>query len=145
MKKWSLAVVAAAGAVIFLGAVPALAAPSEVLDVSGVPVGVVVGADGTAYVGDYGAAGGIRVIPPGASVPSRTISTGGYTSGLAMIPDGTLYVAERDSATNQYDVGVIPAGAAGVARKFPISAGSHLIAAGPDGTIYVPNPSEGTV
>jgi YVTN family beta-propeller protein len=144
VKIWSLAVVAAT-AFAYLGAVPAMAAPSDVLDVGGVPVGVVVGPDGTAYVGNYGAAGGISVIPPGAVRPSRTISTGGFTSGLAMAPDSTLYVAERDSASNQYDVGVIPAGATGVARRIPVSSGSHLIAAGPDGTIYVPNSLEHTV
>ena len=59
-------------AVLFLGAAPAVGAPAEILDVGGTPLGVVVGSDGTAYVGDYGATGGIRVIPPGAARPSRT-------------------------------------------------------------------------
>jgi YVTN family beta-propeller protein len=112
-----------------------VAAPAEVLDAGGTPVGVVVGTDGTAYVGNYDGAGGVRVIPPGAARPSRTIST--HVSGLAMAPDGTLYVAHQDSATGKDVVGVIPAGGAGVARSIPVSRGNHLIAAGPDGTIYV--------
>ena len=78
-------------AVLFLGAAPAVGAPAEILDVGGTPLGVVVGSDGTAYVGDYGATGGIRVIPPGASRPSRTLSTGINVSGIALAPDGTLY------------------------------------------------------
>ena len=131
-------------AVLFLGAAPAVGAPAEILDVGGTPLGVVVGSDGTAYVGDYGA-GGIRVIPPGASRPSRTLSTGINVSGIALAPDGTLYAAAQDSATGEAVVGVIPPGAAGVVRSIPVSDGNHLIAAGPDGTVFVPNPSEGTV
>ena len=101
VKHRSLKTAAAVGAVLFLGAAPAVAAPAEVLDLGGTPVGVVVGADGTAYVGNYNGAGGIRVIPPGAARPSRTLSTGNNVAGIALAPDGTLYLAEQDSATGQ--------------------------------------------
>jgi len=145
VKHQSLRTAAAVTAVLFLGAAPAVGAPAEILDVGGTPLGVVVGSDGTAYVGDYGATGGIRVIPPGAARPSRTISTGNNVAGIALAPDGTLYAAAQDSATGEAVVGVIPAGAAGVVRSIPVSDGNHLIAAGPDGTVFVPNPAEGTV
>lgn len=136
---------AAMGAVLFLGTAPAVAAPTEVPDVGGTPVAVVVGADGTAYVGNYDGAGGVRVIPRGAPRPARTIGTGNHVSGLAMAPDGTLYVAHQDSATGQDVVGARPAGGAGVARSIPVSRGSHVITAGPDGTVFVPNAADGTV
>lgn len=53
MKRQSLRTAPAAGAFLFLGAAPAVVASSAVLDVGGTPVGVAVGADGTAYVGNY--------------------------------------------------------------------------------------------
>lgn len=155
MKNRSLTAAAAMGVVLLLGAVPAVAAPTEVLDVGGTPVGVVVGADGTAYVGNYDGAGGVRVIPAGAARPARTISTGNNVSGLVMTPDGTLYVAHQDSATGQDVVGVIPAGipagANAVARTIQVSnipgktENPHGIAAGPDGTIYVTSISSNQV
>jgi hypothetical protein len=119
VKNRSLRVAATVGAVLLLGTAPAVAAPAEVLDVGGTPVAVVVGADGTAYVGNYDGAGGLRVIPPGAARPSRTISTGTHVSGLAMAPDGTLYVAHQDIVVGSSR----PAGPASPGA-FPLPAGT---------------------
>ena len=118
------------GAILCLGAAPAVAAPAEVLEVGGTPVRVAIAADGTAYLGNYGQGGGIFVVPSGATKPTRTISTGGHiTTGLALGPDGTLYVATTTDG-DQSAVGVIPAGDAGMARTIPVSAGFHPLAGG---------------
>lgn len=144
MRFSGVLAVAAVGGILSVGAGPAIAS-GDVVDVGGTPLGVVVDADGTAYIGDYSARGGVSVLPAGANKPSRTLTTGYGAAGMALAADGTLYVEGWDFAKQQEKIGVIPKGSSGVTRTIPLTRGAHLIAAAPDGTLFVPNPDLGTV
>ncbi|WP_052207027.1 beta-propeller fold lactonase family protein [Sinomonas humi] len=134
------------GALLLLGAGPSSASPGDTITRAGwwTPLGVVVGADGTAYIGDLSGKG-VSVVPAGASEPSRILSTNLLTNGLGLSGDGTLYLEGTDPDTRQEQIGVIPKGGDGVTRTIPVSQGAHLIAVASDGTVYVPNYGSGTV
>ncbi|BAS18454.1 40-Residue YVTN family beta-propeller repeat protein (plasmid) [Arthrobacter sp. Hiyo8] len=140
-----------AGVLLLLGAGPSSASSGDTVIVGGTPLSVVIGPDGTAYIGDYSggtltsAGGGVGVLTAGASNPSEILTTGFGVAGLAVSADGTLFADGWDSAQRQELIGVIPKGAPGVTRTIPVTPGAHLIAAAPDGTVYVPNHDLNTV
>jgi YVTN family beta-propeller protein len=144
MRLTTVLAAAAAGGILLVGAGPSMAA-GDVVDVGGTPLCVVVDADGTAYIGDYSAGGGVRVLPAGASESTRTLTTGFGPAGMALSADGTLFVEGWDFAQQQEKLAVIPKGSSGVTRTIALTPGAHLIAAAPDGTVFVPNPNLGTV
>lgn len=139
------------GAFLQLGAGPSSASAGDTVVVGGMPIGVVVGADGTAYIGNSyivgvtSVSGGVSVLAAGTSNPPETLNTGYGVAGLAISSDGTIYAEGWDSATRQELISVFPRGAHLATRTIPVTPGAHLIAAAPDGTLYVPNYGSGTV
>ncbi|WP_267278055.1 hypothetical protein [Arthrobacter sp. CDRTa11] len=146
IKPFSRAVCALllAGAAALLAPAPASAQDSQVINVSGQPLGVVAGPDGTLYVSDYNFLGGVSVFRSGEAQAFRHIKVGHFSTSMAMTSDGTLYVLQSTESM-QTELGVVTPGAGEVSATIPLTQGNHWLTTSPDGSLYVASGNDGTV